>query len=517
MKFKPLYLILFLSSVFILQTALFTLRIPLDSDKTSNYLLVNDYSFLDKHYMPSDNFILKAPIFKLAMMLFSITPQAAFWSNMFFNMLLIIFFLIFYIHIYKKIAKNNHKGLIFFLPLIFFVLNTPLFFRFLSNSILRNFEFGIVCLFLIMINVYEEKIPVFLTKNKYVFSFILSFFVGFFLFNDPYFVFAFMAPLIYFLFLYWLLFKKPSYIYWGTVCMASLFFYFAIKTLMYKVGIFTVFDKIEFSSFTEMVSRAVEIWGNTFRFLNANFFDHKSFGLPMIVSFFRFLLLVIFLFPVYIFTQKKLLQKNPLLIFIVCIPLINIGIYIFSTLSSDLTSARYLMLVPIFMTVNSLLFLFIIRKNKKTFLFITLCIILGCVANIYQNVEYLKQFPKPNTSNYRLISLLQKKGLTKGYANYWFAPINTFLSGNQIKMRQVVCSHNKIIPYRWLINTKWFIPEYKKSFFHIEQNKNLSPKIISASCNLADLEKQFGPPEEKVIIDEKSFILIYPYDVGGNM
>ena len=118
-----------------------------------------------------------------------------------------------------------------------------------------------------------------------------------------------------------------------------------------------------------------------------------------------------------------------------------------------------------------------------------------------------------NSSNISLIKEMRKRGIHKGYAHFWNANINTYLSDGDVTVIPTLCgAYSKTVLYPWLISEKQMKQSANKSFFIVD------PKYYKdgGTCQKADIIEQFGKPQEVIKIYGQ-YILIYNYDLRSDM
>ena len=162
-------------------------------------------------------------------------------------------------------------------------------------------------------------------------------------------------------------------------------------------------------------------------------------------------------------------------------------IYVFTSISGDLNTTRYLAF-PLIISISILALTY--SKNMKfqrIYIFLLLSLIL---INAISNAEILKgENNKPNREQFELIDYLKESNLTFGYGNYWDSNIITYLSKEEIIIRPVTfyfrynsytTGKNKslsnrdaiLMPRMWLSCERWFkeLPKTNRSVFIIQSH-----------------------------------------------
>lgn len=70
-------------------------------------------------------------------------------------------------------------------------------------------------------------------------------------------------------------------------------------------------------------------------------------------------------------------------------------------------------------------------------------------------------------------NFLKEKGLTYGYATYWYASVSTAFSNSQVKIRPIQLSDEVFGPHRYQSNEKWYMdqPEVERYFLALTQRE----------------------------------------------
>lgn len=196
-----------------------------------------------------------------------------------------------------------------------------------------------------------------------------------------------------------------------------------------------------------------------------------------------------------------------------------IAIYAFSTLSGGRSETyRYLLLLP-FLAPILLAVFFENTTYKKIFvgLFI-LAVILNVATSFlslsdktYKNIPRLQTQQKEfkQDYNFTLIHQLELNGLSKGYANYWNAGINTYLSEGNVKVLPISCYKHTTSPFTWLTTKGSFLDQSQQSFYVFNS--------IYPTCSKKEVVKQFGEPVKVLHLVENTTVYVYDYDLISRM
>ncbi|WP_321418853.1 hypothetical protein [uncultured Methanomethylovorans sp.] len=179
--------------------------------------------------------------------------------------------------------------------------------------------------------------------------------------------------------------------------------------------------------------------------------------------------------------------KKPVCLF----PLLSIAftsiVYIFTSVSIDILTTRYLTFPLIICTVILAL---IYNKNTKHYRLYSVLFLLLVIINAGSNLEAFKSgYQEPNQEQYELISYLKESNLTYGYADYWDSNIITYLSKEEVIIRPVTFTDTGIVPFRWLSCERWF-----------EEQGNITDKVFILQRNMQKGEIEaivnVNPPKE---------------------
>lgn len=189
----------------------------------------------------------------------------------------------------------------------------------------------------------------------------------------------------------------------------------------------------------------------------------------------------------------------------------------FSTLAGVVNYRFYMMLVYVAIVIFSITIGRL--ENKKLSLGLAVLLIIATLLNITQTIR--KEWVEPgsnmsfnlgNSLNHETVSTVRAQGITKGYANFWEANINTYLADDQITFLPSICNNNgKTVRFTWLTTSSQFNKPASSSFYFIGTH-NSDPKI----CSLESIIGQFGKPKQTLSITSGT-LLIYDYDISSKM
>lgn len=158
-------------------------------------------------------------------------------------------------------------------------------------------------------------------------------------------------------------------------------------------------------------------------------------------------------------------------------------------------------------------------KNTRYTTFVVIALLVASIANIVQTGqrEWLTtdKTTKDNTGNslnLQTISAIKSLGQSKGYANFWQANINTYLSNSATIFLPTMCNeHGESSKFRWLITSDQFDKTAQSSFFFID-SRNQYPE----ACTKEEVIKQFGVPSQINEIPGGT-VIIFDYDISTKM
>lgn len=202
----------------------------------------------------------------------------------------------------------------------------------------------------------------------------------------------------------------------------------------------------------------------------------SKFGLIGIWKFF-FMFSVVFVFPIIaIINFKKLDYKMKFLLLFSLINFAEVFFILFFGSAEDWTAcARYLHSSIFFLTLFSIVLAFnYCSKNKTMFRIIFFCAIIAfAILTPLQSITKTKGYKTKLSQMKELTDFLSQNGLTYGYATYWNAYNNTFLSNGKVQINGVFVKKDSISPFLWSSSSDWYKPEYHtgKTFLMLTRNE----------------------------------------------
>jgi hypothetical protein len=249
---------------------------------------------------------------------------------------------------------------------------------------------------------------------------------------------------------------------------------------------------------------------------NAFFFGDPILSFKVILHLMNFLVVCIGIYGLFLLFKKELTKNKAIGIFIPLAFLLTILAFIFSNKPSGLPTTRYLIILPFLLSFGVFTFIAKIADKKKIYLMIFFLLAgLLILLNIL-SLRYIYRYQPPDNiykGNYELISILKAEGLEYGYTDYWKAGINTFLSGNKIKIRQIYCNWNngKIEPYFWIASDQFFWPESFRGKTFLLLDSSLT------TCSREKIIEQFGLPKKERVVGiegQELDLFIFNYNIA---
>jgi hypothetical protein len=164
--------------------------------------------------------------------------------------------------------------------------------------------------------------------------------------------------------------------------------------------------------------------------------------------------------------------------------------YIGSGYARDISTTRYLIFTGLFIFI-----LIAVSFNEKSKLF--LCAIIALLALLaISNILYISAMDnQPNKAQYGLIDFLLANDLHYGYGDYWSANVITYLSNENVSIRQMnfndsiykLNDTSKIIPYMWFSGESWYVYQPDEYFVIIEKDKWIQTELIDGYVKTHDV------------------------------
>lgn len=432
------------------------------------------------------------------------------------------FFLFYWSSLYfiKKFSiRLNNINLLPFIWLASFGYTFVLWFL---NPNLRNFEIGLTFLMWALVSkVYFGEIANKRSPVNYIVGIIVSFFVGLLIYNDPYFFYFSVFPLVVFL-VYLFIFDEESRIKLRYIFLLTVFsgiFYEILNKTAIKAGIHIVHSPTIFVTWNELFSQTLLALHGLVLIYGADFTGKNVFNIFTISALTNFIVLLFILCIAIrnlIFRKIDFKNRSERLIlwksFFAYELFFILIVYVMNGQDTVLPTYRYLIIFPFVATI--LLVDYIGSTKTGTRNILAILLVLATILNLATNINNTKlnQLNTPNKRNYQtydMISALESHGLTKGYGQYWDSNITSYFSKKHLVVLPVMCNASgKTVPFLWMINRAEYSYPAQRTFIIVDN--------APAACNLTNTLLQFGQPVSS-FEEDGDMVLVYNYDINSKM
>jgi len=500
--FKPFFFTILI--VNILVNSFFSAKFNiLNSDSVWGNILLPEI-FRSRIYLNLDTYLFHYPFTYIASLFFGISNMAVFLNTFVLVLITLGTYSIFYIYfVHRYLGKQKF---IYFLPLLFFINTSWGFYSNLAHPFIRNVEFGVVFLMAIYFNNLKK-----LHKNR-VLAILTYLLLLLLLLSDPYFLYLFAIPLV------MVLITKSSK---GKEYAAA-----AKYVILSIIGYFIVFLFLNCLPYVVIFTRNPALSNINGIISNLTLFTH---GMLLLLSaqprINIFSIIEFGLFPIGIYGLYLLLKTyyKEHEIISVLLPLCfcsTIFAYLFSDVASgNIDTNRYLIFLFFILPLGLCFFLSKINSPvfKKGFSFVLLILSIINFVSL-STTFYQAGTNNPYKKNYSIVNAVSKYGVNDGYTSYWNAAINTYISSNKSRFRQISCNNHHIYPYLWVSANRWYEVnnEITKNFILIDFTGNLTPEL--KDCSLSDITQQFGKPDRIVAIATNKGVfslLLFNHNIAG--
>jgi hypothetical protein len=396
------------------------------------------------------------------------------------------------------------------------------------NTDWRTFEIGLsFATFALAAAVFfKDQDPLKSRKTKII-SLVVLGLIGLIVYSDPYYIFFTLGPLALFAIILYLLKKinrtQVGIILGGT--FLSLVFGKIIGLLAKKSGVVIVGDTPSvFVNFDNILTNIVSSIHGLLIVFQADFFGRPAFGLSTFGPMINFAIL---LFIIYMIWDLRKAMKKPNVdkmslpqLWPAFFAGVIVFVFVLYTLTTLVAVNNYRFFIILIYCAITILAIVLSLTKSSAIKIVLATLLIG--ATIYNtSITFLTNDVKArgdvagnasNTFNFMFIDALKKRGVTKGYAGYWQANINTYLSKGEVTSLPSLCDGNgQTVKFKWLIDGEQFNKPAKKSFYLIDPYFP-APGV----CTEDQLMYQFGEPEETLRIADKT-LLIFNYDISSKI
>ncbi len=530
---QKLILLTFLFSVLLITISLFlTQKIrPFNSDDTSWQVILSNWQPFSKQiaFMGSkDNFIINAPFIYVINTLLGNSRSTLFIESLILTYLNFGFFYFSAIYILKRCKIKINFYIL--LPFIWLASFGNYFNSLMLNPNWRIPEIGLMFVFYVLgLKLYYHEINPLKSRLNIVISILVMLLSGLLVYSDNYFLYFGLTPILatYLVLLFLKRIDKKIIAIALLTILTSIFISTLLRALVARIGLISpgpllvvpISLKSLIINFDNAVKSLLYIFGAyAIKPSTSLLFNFSIFLNFLLISIIPLIFIYVFLYYKYpkkiINYNKTTIQPKTLLISLFSI----VGIFDFIAYmlvdGGTMNSYRYLIII----VFSYIVLLSIgISKVKKGQIYIAILMLMAIIINLLfsfyttENLNSAAINNPPNQSNIKLINLIKKNHLIKGYANYWNSNINNYLSNGSISIMPIACVQGISKP-DYLLDTKNnFQQKVNNSFYLI--NPSLTTPV---SCTYQQVIDQFGKPK-KTIRYQNQFILVYPYDLIDKM
>jgi hypothetical protein len=336
--------------------------------------------------------------------------------------------------------------------------------------------------------------------------------------SDPYFVYVFTLPLILLLAIQWVQGVRTLL---RSICMmgcllAAIIGSFVFKALCATLGLYSIGNiPRQFIASDAILTSLTNTISAEFKQFSADIFGQVAniHLLPQLAN----VILIGICVGAFIITLKRSVQLRDYRLFIVLVIVGNFILYMITTNNAP-TNDRYIFITIFLQAILAGSILAGVKNKRLAYLFI-LVMFMGLCINAASNIlvasKQVVHGRHANAINRQIIDVIHTEGYAKGYASYWDANINTYLSSDKTIFLPVVCGNGQASYFRWVINQAAFSEPAQKSFYVYVKNQNWSSLT---SCDSRAIQKQTGHlPIKTVTINDSYDIYFYDVDIGKNI
>lgn len=532
--------VLFLVGLFILLLNMIRIywTVSFNSDDVSQQVLLQqwlDYGFAQT-WLPIDTFVLKFPIHLLLDNLGFSPRHTALVAMVFMNVSAYTITFVSFKYLSRVIFKIKND-LFWVLPLLFvYSINSRYFTYSIKNINLRMIEsaimFGIVALVARWITKTKSTSNHFTITSIVVIS-ITATLTGLFYYNDPAFIIYLGSALLSILAVFFLSYSKNRVIIFKlSYFIISSFIAFEVFEKIFATLGFKTYETyanfVDYENFWGSLSNAIHGMLGIF---GADFFGKLATSFTSIIAIGAFTILGLYVYFIYrYFSNTKIVALKPMELLVFSQPLIIFISYFVSENSSDMFTTRYLYLLPFYSILVIAINLQKIKNPKYgkyiliLFGFVTVLNVLSSLSTIYvARRDYTPANNFRNETQAIIINALANEKLTKGYAGFWSANINNYLSDGMLTITPVSCNEPQTRIFYWLYTEKIKEVKADRSFLIVSRNNEAAPsdygdKVSSHfECNTTKLIKEFGTPSKILTPTPETEIFVYEYDIGSKL
>ena len=189
--------------------------------------------------------------------------------------------------------------------------------------------------------------------------------------------------------------------------------------------------------------------------------------------------------------------------------------YVASGYARDISTTRYLIFTGLFIFI-----LIAVAFNEKSKLYVYAIVVFLALLAI-SNISYIATLDsQPNKAEYGLIDLLQANDLHYGYGNYWTANVITYLSNENVTIRQLnfndsiykLNDTSRLVPYLWFSGESWYTYQPDEYFVIIDKNQSIQPEFIEGYIKTHDVYEKLEYENYDIYVfhSKPDIFIIYP-------
>lgn len=186
---------------------------------------------------------------------------------------------------------------------------------------------------------------------------------------------------------------------------------------------------------------------------------------------------------------------------------------LFSPLALDMQSLRYFTVpyVILLMLAAYRVGQWLRQPSRLTLALVAGGCLLVTVGAVHRMLPFGATFWTTRNSNpINLAEVLEREGLTHGYATWWNAGATTVLSDMAVRVNPIVLAPTLLHPFPVMVNREWFEPSaYAGSTFLALAGPETQP------AQLSYIETRLGPPA-RVLLDAGYRIQVYDHNIAAD-
>jgi hypothetical protein len=449
---------------------------------------------------------------------------------------------------FSNLSKSSKKVAI--LPLLWVSCLGVFFFTLFVNPNLRNIEIGVdfavLALLLYLFMIEKNKWREYNNYLKLIIGIFLTAGLGLFFYSDPWSQYVMFLPLLILLVIRFPFINKQDRIssFNITAILAVAFLFEPIwRRLFTHFGYVSPNRPAQLAHLSTIGSNLNLSIQGIYSILNINFWATNTVPFIVLIKLIGFILFFAVVIAHFNPGVRKSLKTNFLHQFLILQIFITIAAFAFSTNPVDLSTTRYFVIIPFSLAIIVSLAVvnYTGRFRKKMLVFVPIMTIALAITSLHQDITLIRYrfnpiavtdftVPVPlqpeqitaagnfrNQLNIKIAQIAEANGLTKGYADYWSAPVDTFFSANKVQFLPLWCNaSNQIAPYYLLLDTSTLNNNAKTTFFLYNSASDFSSSDLWCGSPSHFLP-QFGSPNKIIPVNSTVRFYIYNFDILKKM